>query len=232
MAVLRLPPLRERREDLGVFIDHLLDQVNREGTEQPGCVDKKLSAGARDLLLSQPWPGNVRELQNTLRRAAIWSAETRLSAEDIRDALLPARAARARDGVLERPLGEDLDLPEILASVARHYLERALDEARGNKTLAAGLVGLPSYQTFINHQLDEALRRGGMMARALFPTPFSCSERTPVAENEFNLAASRYKPRVGEKAPDEDPAGLIRDVLEIEREIQAGLEKLLREIEA
>jgi type I restriction enzyme M protein len=53
-----------------------------------------------------------------------------------------------------------------------------------------------------------------------------------VAENDFNLAASRYKPRVGEKVPDEDPAGLIRDVLTIEREITAGLEKLLEEIEA
>ena len=52
-----------------------------------------------------------------------------------------------------------------------------------------------------------------------------------VAENEFNLAASRYKPRVGEKPSNEDPAELIRDVLEIEREIHAGLEKLLREIE-
>lgn len=53
-----------------------------------------------------------------------------------------------------------------------------------------------------------------------------------VAENEFNLAASRYKPRAGEKAPDEDPAALIREVLATEREIADGLEKLLEEIEA
>lgn len=53
-----------------------------------------------------------------------------------------------------------------------------------------------------------------------------------VAENDFNLAASRYKPRVGEEVPDEDPAELIREVLTIERDIAEGLEKLLREIEA
>ncbi len=53
-----------------------------------------------------------------------------------------------------------------------------------------------------------------------------------IAENDFNLAASRYKPRVGEAVPEEDPAKLIREVLAIEREIQDGLEKLLREIEA
>ncbi|MFV2074255.1 MAG: sigma-54 interaction domain-containing protein, partial [Thermoanaerobaculales bacterium] len=150
VAVLRLPPLRERREDLPLLVDHLLAQVNREGREQPGFVEKKLSVGARNLLVSQPWPGNVRELQNTLRRAAIWTPEATLKAEEIRDALLPITRAGDENTVLGRPLGEGLDLPALLATVARHYLERGLDESHGNKTLAAELVGLPSYQTFSN----------------------------------------------------------------------------------
>ena len=150
VAVLRLPALRERTEDLPILIDTLLAQVNREGTEQPGYVDKHLSAGARNLLLRHPWPGNVRELQNTLRRAAIWSSDETLTTEDIREALLPSSGLEPRGSLLDRPLGEGLDLQEILAHVARHYLERALDEAHGNKTKAAGLVGLPSYQTFTN----------------------------------------------------------------------------------
>ncbi|HOI96724.1 MAG TPA: class I SAM-dependent DNA methyltransferase [Syntrophobacter fumaroxidans] len=53
-----------------------------------------------------------------------------------------------------------------------------------------------------------------------------------VAENDYNLAAGRYKPQIAEKAPDEDPAQLIRETLAIERDIAAGLEKLLREVEA
>lgn len=52
-----------------------------------------------------------------------------------------------------------------------------------------------------------------------------------VAENDYNLAAGRYKPQIAEKAPDEDPAELIRETLAIEREITEGLEKLLGEIE-
>ncbi len=52
-----------------------------------------------------------------------------------------------------------------------------------------------------------------------------------IAENDYNLTASRYKPRVAEPVPDEDPAELIREVLAIEREITAGLEKLLEEVE-
>ncbi len=51
-----------------------------------------------------------------------------------------------------------------------------------------------------------------------------------IAENDYNLAASRYQPRIAEQIPDEDPAQLIREVLAIEREITAGLEKLLTDV--
>ena len=149
VAVLPLPPLRDRRDDLPLLIDHILALVNREGRGQPGFVEKELSSGARNLLLAHPWPGNVRELQNTLGRAAIWTPEATLRTEDLRDALLPAGETE-KGSVLGKPLGDGLDLPGILASVARHYLERALDEAQGNKTRAADLVGLPSYQTLTN----------------------------------------------------------------------------------
>lgn len=53
-----------------------------------------------------------------------------------------------------------------------------------------------------------------------------------VVENDYNLAAGRYKPQIAEKAPDEDPVQLIQETLAIEREIAEGLEKLLREVEA
>lgn len=52
-----------------------------------------------------------------------------------------------------------------------------------------------------------------------------------VSENDYNLNASRYKPRVAEAVPDKDPAELIREVLAMEREIAAGLDKLLEEME-
>jgi transcriptional regulator with GAF, ATPase, and Fis domain len=149
VAVLKIPALRERAGDLGLLIDHLLRQVNEEAAWEPGFKEKKLSSGARNLLLSHPWPGNVRELLNTLRRAAIWSDAALISTEDVREALLPTSAA-AKSDVLRRPLGAGLDLQKLLREVARHYLERAMDEAHGNKTRAAELVGLPSYQTLSN----------------------------------------------------------------------------------
>lgn len=149
VAVLKLPPLRERPGDLGLLVDELLKQVNREAIGEPGYKNKKLSPGARSLVLAHSWPGNVRELLLTLKRAAIWSDGETITTEDVREALLAVPAAQ-RSEVLNRPLGSGLNLPELLAEVARHYLERALDEAGGNKTKAADLVGLPSYQTLTN----------------------------------------------------------------------------------
>lgn len=149
VAVLNIPPLRERTGDLGVLVDHLIEQVNREAAAEPGYKEKKLSAGAKNLVLSHSWPGNVRELLNTLRRAAIWSDGTTISGEDLREALLPAATA-ARAEVLGRPLGGGFNLQQLLKEIGQHYLGRALDEAHGNKTQAAELVGLPSYQTFTN----------------------------------------------------------------------------------
>ncbi|RKI05077.1 sigma-54-dependent Fis family transcriptional regulator [Corallococcus sp. AB038B] len=149
VAVLKLPPLRERQGDVGMLIDHLFAQVNREAEKEPGFKEKKLSAGARNLLLSHPWPGNVRELGNTLRRAAIWSDGVAISSEDVREALLPV-ASTTRPEVLGRPLGGGFNLRDLLKEVARHYLQRAMDEAQGNKTKATELVGLPSYQTLTN----------------------------------------------------------------------------------
>jgi transcriptional regulator with PAS, ATPase and Fis domain len=149
VAVLSVPPLRDRAGDLGLLIDRLLAQVNEEAKAESNFKHKQLSAAARNVMLSHPWPGNVRELLNTLRRAAIWSDSATITVDDARDALLPVSSA-SRPNAFGRPLGGGFNLPGLLTEVAHHYLDRAIDEAGGNKTRAADLVGLPSYQTFTN----------------------------------------------------------------------------------
>ena len=72
-----------------------------------------------------------------------------ISADDVREALLPTTVA-SRENVLGRRLGEGFELPAVLRDVARHYLGRAMTEAQGNKSKAAELVGLASYQTLSN----------------------------------------------------------------------------------
>jgi len=100
----------------------------------------------------------VRELLNTLRRAALWSEGTTVTAEDAREAILPAVEV-APYGILGRPLGGDasVSLPSLIDEVERHYLQRAMVEAHGNKKKAAEMLGLPSYQTLTNW-----LRRHGL----------------------------------------------------------------------
>ncbi len=149
VVFLKLPALRDRPGDIGLLLDQFLAQINQESESEPGYIHKNLSASARNLMSRHPWPGNVRELQNTLRRAAIWSDGSTISADDIKEALLPTQVS-SREEILDRPLGQGLNLPNLLEKVVRHYLERALRESGGNKTKAADMVGLPSYQTLTN----------------------------------------------------------------------------------
>ena len=148
-GVIRLPSLRERPGDLTPLIGHFLAAANRKFADQPGVEQKTLSPPARNLLLRHPWPGNVRELQATIDRLVLWAPNPAVTADDVQEELLAAVRDAPAD-LLGRPLGNGLELPKLVADLARHYLERALAEAAGNKTRAAELVGLPSYQTFTN----------------------------------------------------------------------------------
>ncbi len=151
VAVIKIPPLRERAGDIGFLIDYFLKRINEESSYEPGFKHKFLSASARNLLLQHTWPGNVRELQNTLTRTAVWSSQKVIDIEDIREALLPIASEYARkDHVLNQPLAKGINLPEIMKMVAVHYLERAMSESHGNKSKSAQLLGLPSYQTLTN----------------------------------------------------------------------------------
>lgn len=152
VAVLKLPALRERTGDIGLLIDRLLETVNIENAvSEPGYKHKIISAGARNLMLQHPWPGNIRELLNTLHRATVWSAEGAISEEDIREALLPvAPSGHGADSILNRPIEQGVNLPELLSGIATGYLKKAMDKTNNNKTKAAELLALPSYQTLAN----------------------------------------------------------------------------------
>lgn len=151
VAVIKLPPLRNRAGDTSLLIDQFMEQINRESSNEPGYKHKKISVSAKNLLLQHAWPGNVRELQNTLTRAAVWSIDEVIGEDDIHDALLPVPVAgKGTEPILNQSLSQGVDLPEIMKTVAVHYLERGLSEKYGNKTKAAQILGLPSYQTLTN----------------------------------------------------------------------------------
>jgi DNA-binding NtrC family response regulator len=153
VLVLKVPVLRERDGDLGPLIDGLVKRINdqSEHATEPGFERKHISDAARKFLMQQTWPGNIREMENTLRRAIVWSDGAVVSADDIRDAMLPAlHTAAATETILNRSLEQGIDLKSLIESVAEHYLRRAFEGAHGNKSRAAQLLGLPSYQTLTN----------------------------------------------------------------------------------
>lgn len=149
VAVIQIPPLREREGDLGLLVDLLLMRINSEFAAQPSFKKKQLSTGARSLLLQYDWPGNVRELENVLRQAAIWSSDSTISKQEIEHGIIQIRSSDSND-ILGRPLGANLNINNLLNEVATHYIQRALTKSGGNKSRAAELLGFSNRQTLEN----------------------------------------------------------------------------------
>jgi len=133
----RMPPLRERREDLPLFLDHFLDRFAAEvGRPRPS-----VSPEAQRLLLAYDYPGNVRELANVLERAV-----TLCDAGVVEPSVLPPAvrgAAQLPPATSATALPPDgLDLQAHLDAIERAILEEALGRTGGVKTEAARLLSL------------------------------------------------------------------------------------------
>lgn len=125
-----VPPLRDRREDIPLLADHFL----REFTTAYGRRPKELTAEAYRALTDHHWPGNVRELKNLIERIVILNPQVRVDARHI--PLTPPR--RSSDG----SQGRFGSLQEVREAVEREYILKKLEEANGNVTRTAELLGL------------------------------------------------------------------------------------------
>ena len=137
-----LPPLRGRKEDIPLLVQHFLDKFRAEGltTGQPrGPLTVAQEAMRR--LMAYSWPGNVRQLENAIERAVAFSAgRTQLDVTD-----LPSEIQQAREPALSSAvaLPEDgLDLDAFIAHIERELIERSLERTGGNKGRAAQLLNL------------------------------------------------------------------------------------------
>lgn len=146
VAIISVPPVRKRLGDLNLLINDALRHAN-DVLDAPGYVPRTISVSARRLLLNYSWPGNVRELRNVISRACLWARSAEVSEEETRSAMQVGHIPS--DPLLDRPLGDDFSLADIVAEVHRHYLPRAYEEAKTTKG-AAALLGLKSGQVFTN----------------------------------------------------------------------------------
>ncbi|MBM3300440.1 MAG: sigma-54-dependent Fis family transcriptional regulator [Deltaproteobacteria bacterium] len=138
VVVVKIPPLRHRSGHRKPLIEALLMQINQENIHSEG-FPKTLSPEAEQLLIEYHWPGNVRELDNTLKRAAWYTDGSEISKAEVEQATInvPGQV----ENILDLPLTDALSHEEILARVELHYMERALQETKGNKTAASKLLG-------------------------------------------------------------------------------------------
>jgi len=124
-----VPPLRERKEDIPVLAAWFLDEFARGYGRKP----KELTPQALQLLQEHHWPGNVRELKNLIERIVILSPQTRIDARHI-----PLQPARKATGPAER-YGS---LQDVREAAEREYIQKKLEEAGGNVSRTAELLGL------------------------------------------------------------------------------------------
>jgi DNA-binding NtrC family response regulator len=126
-----LPPLRDRRTDIPLLVDHFLRKYSEGRTPKP------VREEALKILMAYDWPGNVRQLESVLERAVLLSEGDSLGPED-----LPA-AVRARINTTADPIA--IEIPETgidIEGVERSLILKALEKAQGNVTRAARLLGL------------------------------------------------------------------------------------------
>jgi two-component system response regulator PilR (NtrC family) len=132
---LRMPPLRERREDVARFLEHFLARFSAEQGRPAPEIDPE----ARRLLLAWDYPGNVRELANVVERAVTLCEDGVVTPADLPPALRgPATSAEPAPALPQA----GLDLEAHLDAVERTLLEQALARAGGVKTEAARLLSL------------------------------------------------------------------------------------------
>lgn len=133
VVAIRIPPLRERPEDLDALVETLARTVARElGGDAP-----HIAPAARALMAAYSWPGNVRELRNVLERAILLGGAPVLGPEHL-PAEIRGGAAPGERGAVRRSGGPFPTLEEVESEA----IHQALAHTRGNKTLAAKLLGI------------------------------------------------------------------------------------------
>src|SRR6185312_2239108 len=147
---IKLPPLRERSLDIPILVEHFLERAT-----PPGALPRRFSEAAMERLLGYDWPGNVRELENCIERTLALAGGVRLEVEDLPSPLQQARPPRFAPGMAGpvRPLAE----------LEREAIFEALAQVKGDKILAARLLGIG--KTTLYRKLKE-YSGGAVVARA------------------------------------------------------------------
>ncbi|HER00565.1 MAG TPA: sigma-54-dependent Fis family transcriptional regulator [candidate division Zixibacteria bacterium] len=136
----QIPPLRERRDDIVLLVDHFVKMYCRK----MGIKAKEVNPDALDILLGYEWPGNVRELENTIERSLVVSTSDKITADDLPDKV-SGRVLTGHSAVPEVQesvqTGDQGESP-TLESIEKAYIFWVLNQTGWNKTRAAKILGI------------------------------------------------------------------------------------------
>ncbi|MGW8272709.1 MAG: sigma 54-interacting transcriptional regulator, partial [Thermodesulfovibrionales bacterium] len=129
-----LPPLRERREDIPILVEHFLVKYNEENGKSV-----TMGAGVLDVLMRHDWPGNVRELENTIERLVVMSRDKAIALRDLPFNIVEVSRVRRQASAQDA-------LPATLESLERERLLDALERSGWVQARAARILGITSRQ--------------------------------------------------------------------------------------
>ncbi len=153
VMAIKLPPLRERREDLPLLAAQFIKEMNAQHAKHVTSIAEPI----RRAMAAYDWPGNVRELRNFIESLVVLDADGVLGLDDVQDSAVLKKApheGRATDAgyLVGRPLTE----------VERYYIERALTLTEGNREEAAKMLGIGErtlYRVIQEWKLQDRIRQ-------------------------------------------------------------------------
>jgi two-component system response regulator AtoC len=146
VIAIELPPLRERRSDIPLLVEHFLHK-HRYGR---GSAPARISQEAMAKLLDHDWPGNVRELENTIERAVIMARGGIIAADHV---TFPGQEPR-RPIEVAQAIADGMSLELFLREMESRYLREALRQAGGDAAVAANLAGVDDND--FRRRIDQA----------------------------------------------------------------------------
>lgn len=132
VVMIEIPPLRERKEDIPALVEFFLAKHAIPGSPTPA-----LSGGAMTEIVDHPWPGNIRELENAIERAINLADGDELTSSDI----IPPPSGLDEPGS-DPAVSPEPPAPRALEDLERDAIERAITASKGNRRIAARLVGI------------------------------------------------------------------------------------------
>jgi Nif-specific regulatory protein len=142
-----IPPLRERKEDIVVLIEHFLNQLNQKYQKSV-----KISKEVLKIFLEYPWPGNVRELENTLESMVILSDDELITPEHLPEVFKSCQISQPKSDVQESSL-QAINLKQQIEEEEKQRIISALKACKFNQTQAAKLLGMTRRQ--LNYRLHK-----------------------------------------------------------------------------